>query len=303
MTKYLLIIATSLLFISCGGGGSSSTAIIGGSVTPSTNDFEVNVSAYDEPDESKIPKLSMGEAIPWNIQLDDQTNAINENYTVGMYEVDLFETDASLISSLKTKGAIVICYFNGGAWEEWTEDADDFPEEVKGNDMDGWPGEKWLDITNGALKDIMEARLQLAVDKGCDGVDPDNMNGFLADNNTGFDLTADNQLAYNRYMANAAREKGLSVALKNDLEQIADLVNYFDFAVNEECFEHEECDELAPFIDAGRAVFNIEYADKYINNTNGARDTMCDESTNTRKFSTLIMPYELDGSSRDACIN
>ena len=40
----------------------------------------------------------------------------------------------------------------------------------------------------------------------------------------------------------------MSVGLKNDLDQVPELVADFDFAVNEQCFQYEECDRLAPFI-------------------------------------------------------
>ncbi|MEO7163605.1 MAG: endo alpha-1,4 polygalactosaminidase, partial [Bdellovibrionia bacterium] len=54
--------------------------------------------------------------------------------------------------------------------------------------------------------------------------------------------------------------RGLSIALKNDLDQVNDLVQYFDWALNEQCFEYSECDMLQPFIRAGKAVFNVEYS-------------------------------------------
>jgi hypothetical protein len=76
---------------------------------------------------------------------------------------------------------------------------------------------------------------------------------------TGFRLSSDDQLAYNVWLANAAHEHGLSVALKNDLGQVEELLPYFDFALNEECFTYDECDLLTPFVDAGKAVFGVEY--------------------------------------------
>jgi hypothetical protein len=47
--------------------------------------------------------------------------------------------------------------------------------------------------------------------------------------------------------------------LKNDIDQSADLVGYFDWELNEQCFFYAECDKLLPFINAGKPVFNIEY--------------------------------------------
>ena len=50
------------------------------------------------------------------------------------------------------------------------------------------------------------------------------------------------------------------MGLKNDLGQIDDLLSYFDWALNEECFTYQECDLLLPFVAAGKAVFGVEYS-------------------------------------------
>jgi len=42
--------------------------------------------------------------------------------------------------------------------------------------------------------------------------------------------------------------------------QIPDLIPHFDWALNEECFQFNECEALLPFIAAGKPVFNVEYA-------------------------------------------
>jgi hypothetical protein len=108
------------------------------------------------------------------------------------------------------------------------------------------------------LMPIMEARLDLCKQRGFDSVDPDNVDGYT--NATGFPLTAADQLAYNASIANAAHARGLTVALKNDLDQVPQLVSYFDWALNEQCFQYQECGLLAPFGAAGKAVMNIEYS-------------------------------------------
>jgi hypothetical protein len=124
--------------------------------------------------------------------------------------------------------------------------------------MEGWPGEKWLDISYlDLLTSIMEARLDLAIEKGCDGVDPDNVNGYM--NDTGFPLSASDQLTYNIFLSNAAHSRGLAIGLKNDIEQILELLPYFDWMLNEECFTYQECVMLLSFIQAGKPVFVIEY--------------------------------------------
>ncbi|MDX1398211.1 MAG: endo alpha-1,4 polygalactosaminidase, partial [Oceanospirillum sp.] len=75
----------------------------------------------------------------------------------------------------------------------------------------------------------------------------------------------------------------------------------YDFSVNEQCFEYNECDTLKPFIDAGKPVLNAEYKSDYVNNTSGARDAMCAESL-AKDFSSLVLPLDLDDSSRYSCL-
>jgi hypothetical protein len=90
-----------------------------------------------------------------------------------------------------------------------------------------------------------------------DSVDPDNLNGY--DQETGFPLTAEDQLRFNRMIARLAHERSLGVGLKNDLEQVEQLVGDFDFAVNESCVDEDECELLAPFVQAGKVVLHVEY--------------------------------------------
>ena len=59
----------------------------------------------------------------------------------------------------------------------------------------------------------MLARLDLAQQRGCDGVEPDNVQSY--DDDTGFELTAADQLAFNRRVADEAHARGLAVGLKN----------------------------------------------------------------------------------------
>ncbi|WP_456295042.1 endo alpha-1,4 polygalactosaminidase [Vibrio sp. AK197] len=232
----------------------------------------------------------------WQWQLKD---TINSSYEVAVYDIDLFDTSTSDIKALQADGHKVICYFSAGSFEDWREDATSFADSVLGDTLDGWEDERWLDISAESVREIMHARLELAQRKGCDGVEPDNVDGYT--NNSGFNLSYHDQLMFNRYIANTAHQLGLSVGLKNDLDQITDLVDYFDFAVNEQCFEYNECGYLAPFIAADKAVFNAEYESTYVDSTS-SRNALCDDA-NQRKFSTLILPLDLDDRFRYSCLN
>jgi hypothetical protein len=40
----------------------------------------------------------------------------------------------------------------------------------------------------------------------------------------------------------------LGIALKNDIDQVTELAINFDFAINEQCFQYDECTALNTFI-------------------------------------------------------
>ncbi len=191
----------------------------------------------------------------WQWQL---STPVDQSVDAQVYDIDLFENSASVVSSLHVQGRHVICYLDAGTWEGWRPDASKFPASLLGSADPGWTNERWLDIRQlSALEPIMQARLQMCKEKGFDGVEADNIDGYA--NNTGFPLTAANQLAYNEWLASAAHALGLSIALKNDTGQVAQLQPYFDFALDEECFKYSECSQLTPFVTAGKAVFEVEY--------------------------------------------
>ncbi len=233
-------------------------------------------------------------AITWQWQL---SGTVNPDYSVELYDIDLFDSPVSLINDLKATGKKVICYFSAGSYENFREDKDRFDPAVRGNMLDGWPDEQWLDIRSRNVAEIMVERLNLAMQKGCDGVEPDNMTAYS--NDSGFDLTARDQLAFNKFIANEAHKRGLSVGLKNDLAQIPELVNFFDFSVNEQCHEFDECDLLEPFIKAGKPVLNAEYLEQFRDDVH-EREILCNAAGNAQ-FSTLILPIDLDDSFRLSC--
>ncbi len=213
------------------------------------------------PTETAIPAPLWAPQLGDSFQLQFTGEPINTSIAADIYDLDLFDTDPALIESLHAEGKKVICYISVGSWEDWRPDAGDFPAEVIGNDYDGWEGEKWLDIRQiDILAPIMEARLDSCAAKGFDGVEPDNIN--LHWNDTGFEISYADQLAYNLWLAEAAHARGLAIGMKNNEDQAADLVDHFDWVITESCFVDEWCQELLPFIDAGKPVFAIEYTDQ-----------------------------------------
>jgi hypothetical protein len=190
----------------------------------------------------------------WQWQL---TTPVDRSVPARMFDIDLFENSAAAVKALHRDGRKVVCYVDVGTYENFRPDRGSFPRSLLGK-PNGWPGERWLDIRRlSELKPIMRARLAQCAGKDFDGVEPDNVDAYV--NDTGFPITYNQQLTYNRWLARTAHELGLSIALKNDLGQVRALEPVFDFALVEQCFEYSECAELQPFVAAHKAVFEVEY--------------------------------------------
>ena len=277
-----LLLTLTLALPACDSGGGA------GDISPSANH------------DPNVPPITTGSwyrpaaDVTWQWQLD---GTINTSYGVEIYDIDLWETPSATIASLQAQGRNVICYFSAGSGDEDRDDYDLFLETDLGRQLDGYPSERWLDIRSETVWQAMLARLDLAVQRGCDGVEPDNVDGYT--NNPGFDMTATDQLAFNRNLANAAHQRGLSIALKNSGDQATQLAAYYDVALNEECHEFEECDQLAPFTSSAKPVLNAEYASN-LSAANTLAQTVC-PAANASGLRTLILPLDLDDSFRVSC--
>ena len=191
----------------------------------------------------------------WQIQFSGE---IDLTVKAKVFDLDMFETMARQVRRLHGMGKHAVCYINAGAWEDWRPDADRYPSAVLGKPLDGWPGERWLDIRRlDVLAPILGDRLDRCAAKGFDGVEFDNVEGYT--DPSGFDLRKADQLTFNKWLADAAHARGLSVGLKNALGIAEQLEPKFDFAIVEQCFHYRECGLTAPFTDAGKSVLVVEY--------------------------------------------
>lgn len=184
----------------------------------------------------------------------------------------------------------MLCHFSAGSSDDWRPDFGVFRAADMGNPLDGWPGERWLDSRSDIVRAVMLARIRLAAEKGCEGVEPDNW--------AGFHLTADNHLDYNQFLADEAHWAGLAVALKNNVVQVSDLAASFDLAVKEQCHEYDECEAYSAFTTLGKPVLNAEYAAAYP--TEAGKAALCVQAP-VEGQSTLILPLNLNDSFRVAC--
>ncbi len=171
-------------------------------------------------------------------------------------DIDGFDATSAEVASLHQRGQHVICYVDVGTAENWRPDYSQFPPADLG-DSNGWPGERWLNVTDPAIRPVMTARFQMCRQKGFDAVEPDNMDGY--ENSTGFSISASDQLSYDEWVAQEVHSLGMAVLQKNDPEQASELQPFFDGALSEQCNEYQECSSYAPYVSAGKPVLDAEY--------------------------------------------
>ena len=197
----------------------------------------------------------------WNIELMNVPKAAQaDDKDFHIWDFDMADAPKSLIETFHAKGHPVICYFSAGSWEKWRQDADQSPKAALGEVMDGWTNERWVDTRNSGVRALMKKRIEQAAAKGCDGVDPDNIDGY--ENDTGFKLTRDDGVDYARFLAETAHDAGMAFGLKNGGAIVKGVVDVSERCVNEQCVKYNECELYQPFIKEGKPVFHIEYTAK-----------------------------------------
>ncbi len=300
MNNKLIGLAVSLLAAGLGGCGGD-----GGGADSGASGLAISsASASTASTTSTVPTLKPSEVTgttrwmpamtdTWQLQL---TGKLNTSYPVSLFVFDLFDTPQSTIDAIHAQGKRVVCYFSAGSAENWRPDYGQFTAADLGSPLSGWAGENWVDTRSANVRRIMQARMDLAVSKRCDGVDPDNVDAYT--NNPGLPLTAATQLDYNRFLATEAHARGLAVGLKNDVAQVSELAADFDFALNEQCFQYNECGVYSAFTTQGKAVFNVEYASKYKNAA--TRALLCTQAK-SMNLRTLVLPLNLNDRFRYAC--
>jgi hypothetical protein len=208
-----------------------------------------------------------------------------------LFVIDLFNTPAAVIAALHEQGRVVVCYLSAGTRESYRSDADAFPADAVGEPLASYPNEAWLDVRHEAVRELMAARLDLARDKGFDGVLPTNLAAYQRE--SGFDLTAADQLDYSLWLAAEARARGLTPGMADDYAQVDRMVDRFDWAMHFGCIARGDCAELAPFVERGKPVFDLEFQGEIDS------DALCAEAE--RQQVTAILKQPSLNAFRVAC--
>lgn len=163
---------------------------------------------------------------------------------------------------------------------------------------------------------LMKQRIEDGIAGGCDGFDPDNIDGYeypelVKRKVNDHILNASDYYDYVKELADYAHARGKLMGQKNargllNVTGNRGLLkdNIVDFVVTEQCTvadgdEPAWCNQMEPFIDACKPVFQIEYPTEWNHDQclspaldAGALDTYCGFADPPQSFSTIL---KLDG--------
>lgn len=122
----------------------------------------------------------------------------------------------------------------------------------------------------------MRNRIRLAKRKGCDAIDPDNVD--VATNDNGKNLTQTDAINFIKKIANESHRNRMAFGLKNAQDTLTQVMNITDFAVNEQCAQEENgvegCASYGNFTKTGKPVYHVEYTN-YTTNPQNLDLTLC----------------------------
>ncbi len=194
--------------------------------------------------------------LTWQWEL---STTVEEPLPVKVYDID-WESEPAVIERLHAADIKVICYVSVGSWEEWRTDGDQLPAEVIGLPYEGWEGEYYLDIRSAEVRGLMERRFDVCRAKGCDAIEPDNMDVFELGWDSGFALTERDGVDYAFFLAESAHARGMGIGQKNAAGITEQIIAEYQWVLTEDCFaDGNWCGEVMAYAEEDKPVFLCEY--------------------------------------------
>ena len=194
--------------------------------------------------------------VRWLAQLD---GAVDVQQDAQLFYLDAEQQTPDDLATLRAEGRHYLCYLSAGSLEAFRQDSQDFPDTAIGNALADFPQERWLDVRDATVRELMAKRVMALAAFGCAGVPPSSLAVHAAD--TGFDLTLTDALDYARWLAERIHAAGMSAGLTGPTQLTSELWPTFDFGLALGCVSGTGCTEYAPFERAKKTVLHLEVGD------------------------------------------
>jgi hypothetical protein len=292
--RFVAIVLAIVWAAACSGGSPTPP----GARSPSSGGAgsPASIPAGDEHQSATAPSPT------WDIILQSD-NLPDRPPPVDFLELDGFETSTAFVAAANAAGTKTICYISIGTAESFRPDYQQLTSlpGARGHAFPGFDGDFYLNINMWtSFIPVMDARLRMCRDKGFQLVDFDVIDAFEGDPDTlGFTASEQTQLDYVQDMARRAQEYRLGTVQKNASALSETLEPHFDAALYEECVRLDFCDSAAPYLRAGKPVFNVEYPESWPRRKFD-KAIICGVSRKAGVI-TLFSVLELDRPAMDRC--
>ncbi len=227
-------------------------------------------------------KPKIGDSFEWRLD----SIGINEvnKYNCKIIDIDAFTATKELVNAFHARGIKVIGYISVGTLENYRPDSSLLSHDIIGNIYPAWPDERFLNIREiEKIKPFITSRFDMIKQKGFDGIEPDNMDGYGEVN--GFDLTLTDTKLFCDWIIEEAHKRGLSIGQKNTEELVPFLYKKFDWALTEDVFNSNTQNNYSPYISINKPVFSAEYTD--VMNTTDFNSLVCTKAKQLKYFAFL----------------
>lgn len=234
----------------------------------------------EEPANYYQPQI--GDTFEW--RLNDISLSEVSQYNCKIIDIDAFSATKELVAAFHAKGIKVIAYVSVGTIENYRPDANLLPAEIIGKVYPEWPDERFLNLREiQKMKAFITSRFDMIKEKGFDGIEPDNIDAYNAEN--GFKLTLNDTKLFCEWIIEEAHNRQLSIGQKNTEELVPLLHKKFDWVLTEDLFDENNPNDYATYIADGKPVFCAEYTD--VMSTAHFNTTVCPKATQLKYFAFL----------------
>jgi len=129
--------------------------------------------------------------------------------------------------------------------------------------------------------------MQMAVNKKCDGIEVDNVDAYqISDVRDEWTdpITREDTIVFLKWLGTTAHNLGIAIGLKNVNGLLDEVSPYFDFAINEECYQYkDECRRYRKFFDFGKPVYAVA-----CNGLKNNRKKLCEQLEGVSDISMIV---------------
>jgi hypothetical protein len=193
----------------------------------------------------------------------------NEPYEFGR-KLDVFvttpgrDTRTGVVRMSMINKTKVVCPVSVGTVASTDFFANMYPPQVVGNAVEGRAETHYLDIRNmNAILLLVGKRFNKCQAEQHSVILATDLDSHLVDGD--FDISAEDVVAYATALAKIAHDLDMEIVQKDVPDLTPQLVDIFDFALTESCYQDGWCGDMQPYLNAGKIVLDAEYNDRPIN--------------------------------------